>query len=211
MIVDPKPNRKYKHNYIDLTDKTFGRWTVKSRAGSARGNRPLWKCVCVCGKEGIVRGETLRNGSSKSCGCLRKEIMRNMQLTHGLTGTPTKRVWDHMNTRCYNKNSKDYKNYGGRGITVCKHWEKFENFLEDMGRKPPKLTIERKDNSRGYSPDNCRWATLKEQQRNRRDNLIINYQGKSQCLSAWAEELKVCYSTLYGRIKRYPPQIAFNM
>jgi len=203
--------KKRKKKYFDLTGKIFGRWTVISRAGATMDSRPLWRCVCTCGKEGIIRGETLRNGSSRSCGCLQKELMRAKRLTHGLTGTPTRGVWDHMKTRCYNKNSKDYKNYGGRGITVCERWLVFENFLEDMGQKPKYLTIERKDNNKGYSPDNCKWATMKEQQRNRRNNLIIKYQGKSQCLSAWAEELGLHRGILRRRLKQYPPQIAFNM
>ena len=120
-------------------------------------------------------------------------------------------IWASMCKRCNNKNNKDYKNYGGRGIKICESWEKFENFYADMGDRPKGLTIERIDNNVGYSPSNCKWATYMEQNRNRRDNRIITYGSESKCLAEWADVIGVKYMTLFRRLERHPPQIAFNM
>lgn len=106
-------------------------------------------------------------------------------------------------TRCRNKNHKDYKYYGARGISVCKRWIKFEEFIEDMGFKPdPSYKIERVNNDSGYSPENCIWSTAKSQQRNRRNTIILDYEGKRLSLPEWAENLGIKYDTLRGRIRR---------
>jgi hypothetical protein len=111
-----------------------------------------------------------------------------------------------MIDRCYNGNASYYPKYGGRGIKVCDRWlgdKGFQNFLEDMGRKPsPKHSIDRIDNNAGYSPENCRWATAKEQGRNTRWNVNFTYAGKTQCIEAWAEEFRINSATLSGRIRR---------
>ncbi len=131
-----------------------------------------------------------------------------MSLKHGHSQrgkmTSTYHSWQDMILRCTSVNSKDYKNYGGRGIEVCEHWEKFENFLDDMGKPPTKNhSLDRIDNNKGYCKSNCRWATRKEQARNRRNNNLVTHLGTTQCLAKWSEETGVSWETLYARIYKY--------
>ena len=121
---------------------------------------------------------------------------------HGMKDTPEWRVWASLRGRCNSQTHKAYHNYGDRGITVCERWESFENFLEDMGERPSsKHSIDRIDNDGPYSPENCRWATRNEQNRNKRTNRLLTHGGKTLCLAAWAEELSINYMTLLGRLK----------
>lgn len=123
----------------------------------------------------------------------------------------TYRTWECMRSRCNNLNRTAYKDYGGRGITICKRWDKFENFFEDMGGKPKGLTIERIDNDKGYYKENCKWATKKEQSRNSRRNRMVAYQGKTQCIQDWAVEVSIHPETLRKRLNKYPPEKAFTL
>jgi len=196
---------------IDLTGKRFGRLIVMSRAKNSNGRKAMWNCACDCDGTTIAFGQNLRSGDTKSCGCLQKERASEAHITHGLCRTSTYEIWAGMRQRCMDTNDASYKNYGGRGIIICERWNKFENFLADMGEKPKGLTIERRNNNGNYSPENCFYATSKEQNRNKRSNRIIKYDGKEQCISAWAEELDVSHQTLSYRLNKYPPQFAFNM
>ena len=196
---------------IDMIGKRFGRLVVISRAENSKAGHPRWNCLCDCGGTTITDGQDLRNGHTKSCGCLHKERDSEVHIKHGMSETPNYGVWTDMKQRCLNPNNKHYKDYGGRGIVVCERWDKFENFYADMGNKPKGLTLERRDNNKGYFPENCFWATRKEQNRNKRSNRIIKYDGKEQCLMTWSEELGINYNTLRKRLKTYPPQFAFNM
>jgi len=162
---------------IDLTGNVYGRLTVISYNGKTRDNKSLWRCLCECGTIKITRSEFLRSGTTSSCGCLRLANTIKLNASHGDTKnnklTQEYRSWLSMRRRCNDHKHPYYHNYGGRGITVCDRWERYSNFLKDMGRAPsPKHTLDRKENHLGYSKDNCRWATKKEQANNRRTTKI---------------------------------------
>lgn len=151
----------------DLRKQKFGRLTaIKIVEKTKSGNR--WLCSCECGNKTIVVSSELRRGSTKSCGCLRKELSKIKSTTHGLSYTPEYVSWCRMRSRCLDKSHSKYKDYGGRGITVCERWLDMKNFYLDMGKRPDGLTLERINNDKGYSPDNCEWATMRTQCHNRR-------------------------------------------
>lgn len=157
----------------DLSGIRFGRLSVLSRAESP-DYHTRWLCLCDCGNKKIARGATLKNGKTSSCGCYRREHSSIINKTHGETSggsfTPEYVSYSRMKDRCFNKNHRQFKDYGGRGITVCDEWiSDFPAFLKAMGRKPTqKHTIERVNNDLGYEPGNCRWATRAEQNLNKR-------------------------------------------
>lgn len=123
--------------------------------------------------------------------------------THGLSGTSLHNIWCSMRQRCSNPGSEFYAYYGGRGIIVCERWDDFAVFAADMGERPsPQHSLERKDNDKNYEPSNCRWATMKEQCRNRGNNVVYTYRGQTQCLAAWAEQTGLKYATLYMALRR---------
>jgi len=159
---------------LDLAGQKFGRWTVIEMAPSV-SSRTAWKCLCSCGKSGVVRTGVLRAGHSRSCGCLAAESRASATRTHGATrGSDARSAgytsWSGMKNRCRNPNSTDYESYGGRGIRVCERWlHSFENFIADMGPRPsPRHSIDRVDVNGHYEPGNCRWADPKQQKNNQR-------------------------------------------
>ena len=197
---------------IDLIGRKFGRLTVVLLDDiSQQKHNKRWICRCDCGQTTTVYGCNLKRGMTRSCGCLRKEITLETKMVHGHSPrsghSKTYVAWKHLLGRCNNPNDKDYKSYGGRGITVRERWlgkNGFVYFLEDMGEPPTKNhSIDRINNNKGYYKENCRWATLKQQLRNRSNNRLITHNNTTQCLSAWAEEYNISYGLLWLRIVRY--------
>ena len=148
-------------------------------------------------------GASLRNGTTRSCGCLSREETSTRFTTHGMHGTPTYKIWRGILTRCHNPKATDYAYYGGRGIFVCDRWRtSFENFFEDMGPRPDGLTIERGNNSLGYFPANCTWATREEQSNNQRSNRRYTYAGKTLTAVEWSVRVGVDLKMLRQRLWR---------
>lgn len=194
---------------IELTGQRFGRLVVLRRAGSDRHGSALWLCRCDCGKEVVVRGSDLRSGNTQSCGCLNRECAaercRNRTAHgHARRGERSRahRCWGGMMKRCNNPHDKAYPRYGGRGIKVCERWWDYEKFWKDMGDPPKGYQIDRIDNDGDYEPGNCRWVTRSENQRNKRNNHLITFRGKTQCLKAWAEEVGIAAGTIQWRAAR---------
>lgn len=179
----------------DLIGNKFDRLTVLYEAQKIRG-RTASVCLCQCGNKITVVNNALITGNTKSCGCRRKDSLvwkdnlNKGRTTHGLTSHPLNPLWSAMRGRCNNKNYQDYRYYGGRGIKVCKEWEddflNFYNWAISNGWERG-LTIERIDNNLGYSPENCRWATRKEQARNKRNTIRLTYNGQTLSISDWSD------------------------
>ncbi len=191
-----------------IAGKKFGRLRVLSFAGLNKHRSSMWNCECDCGATGVYKGRNLTIGKTKSCGCWHEEVLRNPAKKHGHTsrekGVSSEwNAWKAMKQRCQNPNNRNWKRYGGRGITVCERWQDFVNFFQDMGKKPsPKLTIERVNNDGGYSKDNCIWASRSVQNRNTNRNKFVTFNGKSQTIKDWANEYGLVFNTLYFRILR---------
>lgn len=189
---------------ISLIDQRFGRLLVLNRQPN-KGNSTMWLCSCVCGNTKVINASSLKRGLTKSCGCIQKEAVREATGTHGMVKTPEYNSWTAIKSRCYNPKNHKYKNYGARGVTMSNEWkDDFMAFYNDVGPRPsPEYTIDRKDNSKGYFKDNCRWATGEEQNNNRRNNLLHEFDGQWKTLSEWCRVLEMNYHTVYQRIYRY--------
>ena len=152
----------------------YGRLIAIKFSHRDKGSNQYWLFECNCGKEKVINVDSVKSGKTKSCGCLFKDWFKDWKgnYKHGMRKTKTYKSWESMKRRCLNESCFEYKYYGGRGITVCDEWMKFENFYKDMGKVPDKLTLDRTDNNGNYELNNCRWATRKQQANNRRSNLI---------------------------------------
>jgi len=188
----------------DLSGKRFSRWTAVYHVSHG-----IWECKCDCGTTSKVNGKNLRYGNSKSCGCLRVDIGATKNRTHGHTAnreySPEYNAYRNMLRRCFEKTNEKYPQYGGRGISVCDRWNaSFDNFFADMGKKPSPLhSLDRVDVNEGYSPGNCRWATPKEQARNKTCNVIVSLGSEQITLAEACERLGLKYGTIHNRMNRY--------
>lgn len=201
------------------TGEKFGRLEVLARAPdrmTSRGKSAYRvRCRCECGNETVVDARRVRLGLTRSCGCLQVEAVKRasaVAATHGLSRSATYRVWSSMVSRCRSPTNPAFKRYGGTGIGVCDRWLSFENFFADMGERPSGRTIDRIDGTKGYAPDNCRWATPKEQSSNIRSNVFVVVAGDRLCVSEAARRLGIPRSTILHRVARHgaTPQEAFD-
>jgi hypothetical protein len=195
----------------DLTSRRFGRLLVLRSGGlvesGTQGGRVMqWTCICDCGNTLNVVRQSLMSGNTKSCGCLHTEVLKSFNIKHGhsskLSGkTPEYTAWTGMKQRVLNPKCKFYKWYGGRGIKVCARWiHSFENFLEDMGRRPDGMSLGRRDNNKDYCKSNCRWETRDQQDNNRSDTVRLKYKNKTMGIAQWSRICKINSATLSHRI-----------
>lgn len=188
---------------IDYTNMKFNRWTVIEK--SRKDNKKSWICKCDCGNIRNVHEDTLLNGKSKSCGCLQKEVTSIRLKKHNLSKTRLYRIYYGIKERCYNVNDKRYKDYGGRGITMCDEWRNsFVNFYKwsiDNSYKD-NLTIDRINNNGNYEPNNCKWSTKTEQDYNKRTNIFFEFCGVKKCLKEWTNLMGWDYRKYYARYYR---------
>lgn len=183
---------------LDLVGKKFNRLTVVSKAEKRR-NLSYWHCVCDCGTKTVVHGSSLKNGTTKSCGCLLSEV----KTTHGMSRSSAYRLWWALVGRCTNPNNTGFKYNGNRGIKVCDSWLNFENFYEDMGDRPEGYGLGRLDPDKGYSPDNCRWVPRRGSGKVKGEGARrITHNGETLGLPDWAIRTGISTRTLHTRLRR---------
>lgn len=196
---------------INLVGKTFGRLTVVDASAPVKctgGYRTVWVCRCECGNVVKVKANSLLNKNTKSCGCLRKDCQRENgrnRGTHRMTHSPTWNSWQAMKSRCHYQPNVGYRNYGGRGIGICKEWdESYEAFLRDMGERPLGFTLDRIDVNKDYFKKNCRWVSQQIQNNNRRNTPKIMIHGETKTLAEWSRDPRCVVSrdSLYNRYVR---------
>lgn len=203
---------------IDLTGKRVGRLIVLDRADdhiAYNGRRRImWRCKCDCGKETVVRGDHLRSGRIRSCGCFLSDTAKDTRSIHNESKTHLYGVWSAMKHRCNNPNATHYEDYGGRGISVCDEWRSdytaFRNWALLTGYQEG-LTIDRIDNNGNYCPENCRWVTSVAQANNRRSNIMVTFNGETHNLKQWSDILGIRYGKLHQRFAAgWTPEKAFT-
>lgn len=185
---------------VSMIGLNFGKLKVLSELEERNKNgHILYLCECECGNKKIILGASLRQGLTKSCGCDHIKKIKK----HGMDGTPVYRTWVSMRNRCNNPNNSAYPKYGGRGIKVCEKWNNsFDSFYRDMGNRPKGMSIDRIDVNGNYEPNNCRWATCKEQQDNRRNSVFVVIEGVKYTPSEYAELVKLTTSGANKKIRR---------
>ena len=193
--IDEALNLVNTQKAIQMVGNKYNRLTVVAELDRNNHNQRVFKCECECGNEVTAIGSDLRYNHTMSCGCYNSDRLTK----HGMAGTSVYKIWSAIHQRCTNKDNSNYHNYGGRGITICDEWLKFEGFYKDMGEANG-LTIDRIDNNKGYSKDNCRWATRKEQANNLRSNVLITYKGETKTVGEWADITGMNIDTLRRRV-----------
>ena len=190
---------------LNLTGKRFGKLVAIKTIEKNKNGEYLWQCKCDCGNEIIANVGNLKNGHTKSCGCLRVDRCKMNFTKHGLERTRLYGIWSYMRLRCYDEKSISYHRYGGRGITICDEWKNdvkaFYDWATANGYKDS-LTIDRIDNDGNYCPENCRWATVKEQASNRRSNILVTHNGKTKTMKEWAHEVGIPYKVVWARMQK---------
>lgn len=190
---------------LNLTGERFGKLVAIKTIGKNKNGGYLWQCKCDCGNEIIANVGNLKNGHTKSCGCLRVDRCKTNFAKHGLEHTRLYGIWSDMRLRCYDEKNIAYHRYGGRGITICDEWKNdvkaFYDWATANGYKDS-LTIDRIDNDGNYCPENCRWATVKEQASNRRSNILVTHNGKTQTMKKWANEVGTPYKVVWARMQK---------
>lgn len=195
-----------KHRGKDITGKRFGRLVAIEPVGKTEVGNIIWRCQCDCGNKKDVSTKDLGRGTF-SCGCYRNEQRIERSTKHGMSRSRLYSVHSTMLGRCNNPNAHQYENYGGRGIKVCDEWHDFESFAKwakengYVEGERGKCTLDRIDPNGNYEPNNCRWVTMKTQERNRRNNKLITYNGETHCISEWAEIVGLKGVTLRHRLK----------
>lgn len=195
---------------IDETGNRYNRLVVVKYVGKKyykTGPKRMWLCQCDCGNTLLTPIPPLKNGRTKSCGCLNAENRPFNFRKHGMSNSRVFHIWANMVNRCTNSNLPRYKDYGGRGINICDEWlgkDGASNFINWALRNgySDKLTLDRIDNSKGYSPDNCRWITIKLQQRNKRTNRLLEFDGETHCIAEWADILGISAGSIKTRLYR---------
>lgn len=191
-----------------MIGKRFGKLVVVERRGTGKRRAAVWLCKCDCGQERLLETGPLNAGRVRSCGCLKNEMSakrlrgNTLALTHGKNRTSEYRAWQGMVDRCEYPQTSSYPHYGGRGIAICAEWRRsFEAFFRDVGPRPtPQHSIDRIDVNGNYEPGNVRWATATDQQRNKRNNRVLEHAGQKMCVSAWADEVGLGAQTIRNRL-----------
>lgn len=201
------PNKR--KNFEDITGELFGELLVTTYVGrkyTPSGSfKSEWSCRCSCGTDVLATTPKLKSGAKTSCGCKTKLKISNTSRKHGLHSTPEYVIWNGLRARCNNPYNKDWPNYGGRGIEVCRRWDtSVENFISDMGFRPSSgHSIDRIDVNGDYEPSNCRWATILEQNNNRRNTRKLTAFGITKSIKDWANEFNINVATIRGRIDKF--------
>ena len=191
---------------VDIAGQKFGRLFVLGPIKQTANSSIVWRCQCDCGNIADVLGGSLRDGKTQSCGCYNRESSRERVYSHGMKGTRIYRIWNAMKARCKYPSSPSYENYGARGVSVCQQWQdSFEDFHFYVAQLPhfdeDGYSLDRIDNDGNYEPGNIKWSTRAEQSSNKRNNLLITFNGKTQCVAAWSREVGVPTGTIAYRIR----------
>ncbi len=201
---------------IDLTGQRSGKLVALRSLGEGKNRKVIWECQCDCGNTTTVQTQLFREKRVQSCGCLNHmPITGSVSLSHGHARrgkiTRTYMTWQNMFQRCNNPLNPNFPDYGGRGITICERWQIFENFLADMGIRPPKLSIDRINNNGNYEPGNCKWSTQREQVLNTRRSHWITFENQTLRFSEWAKILGISKISLYRRLNRWTLEKALTV